>query len=40
VPTDVPPEYERSMQRITLAGDVPVGPDGSTSHALEGEAFG
>jgi alpha-ketoglutarate-dependent sulfate ester dioxygenase len=40
VPTDVPPEYERSMQRITLAGDVPVGPDGSISQALEGEAFG
>jgi alpha-ketoglutarate-dependent taurine dioxygenase len=40
VPTDVPPEYERSMQRITLAGDTPVGPDGSTSYALEGSAFG
>jgi alpha-ketoglutarate-dependent sulfate ester dioxygenase len=40
VPTDVPPQYERSMQRITLAGDVPVGPDGSTSYALAGAAFG
>lgn len=40
VPTDVPPGMHRSMQRITLAGDVPVGPDGSTSYALEGEAFG
>jgi alpha-ketoglutarate-dependent taurine dioxygenase len=40
VPGDVPDEFERSMQRITLAGDVPVGPDGSTSYALEGEAFG
>ena len=39
VPTDVPPEYERSMQRITLAGDVPVGPDGSTSYSLAGSAF-
>ena len=39
VPTDVPPEYERSMQRITLAGDIPVGPDGSTSYALTGSAF-
>ena len=39
VPTDTPPEYERSMQRITLAGDVPVGPDGSASYVLEGEAF-
>jgi taurine dioxygenase len=39
VPTDVPKEFERTMQRITLAGDIPVGPDGSTSHALSGEAF-
>jgi taurine dioxygenase len=39
VPTDVPPEYERTMQRITLAGDLPVGPDGSTSYALSGDAF-
>ena len=29
------------MQRITLAGDVPVGADGSTSYVLEGdENFG
>jgi alpha-ketoglutarate-dependent taurine dioxygenase len=39
VPTDVPAGFERSMQRITLAGDVPIGPDGSTSHALAGETF-
>ncbi len=39
VPLDVPPQYERTMQRITLAGDVPVGPDGSTSYALSGAAF-
>jgi alpha-ketoglutarate-dependent taurine dioxygenase len=39
VPTDVPKEFERSMQRITLAGDVPVGPDGSTSYALAGDTF-
>jgi taurine dioxygenase len=39
VPTDVPPEYERTMQRITLAGDIPVGPDGSKSYALSGDAF-
>jgi taurine dioxygenase len=38
VPTDVPPGMHRSMQRITLAGDVPVGPDGSTSHSLSGES--
>jgi alkyl sulfatase len=39
VPTDVPPGARRSMQRITLAGDVPVGPDGSTSFALAGATF-
>jgi alpha-ketoglutarate-dependent taurine dioxygenase len=39
VPTDVPLGFHRSMQRITLAGDIPVGPDGSTSYPLEGEAF-
>jgi taurine dioxygenase len=40
VPIDVPPQFERTMQRITLAGDVPVGPDGSTSYALAGDTFG
>ena len=35
VPTDVPPGMHRSMQRITLAGDVTVGPDGSTGRALD-----
>lgn len=39
VPTDVPPGAHRSMQRITLAGDVPVGPDGKQSYALAGETF-
>jgi taurine dioxygenase len=39
VPTDIPPGARRSMQRITLAGDVPVGPDGSTSFALAGATF-
>ena len=39
VPTDIPPGMHRSMQRITLAGDLPVGPDGSTSYALSGAAF-
>jgi taurine dioxygenase len=38
-PTDVPHGVPRSMQRITLAGDVPVGPDGSTSYALSGDGF-
>jgi taurine dioxygenase len=40
VPTDVPVGHHRSMQRITIAGDVPVGPDGSTSYALTGDTFG
>ena len=39
VPTDVLPEFHRSMQRITLAGDVPVGPDGQPGYALAGESF-
>lgn len=39
VPTDIPAGMHRSMQRITIAGDTPVGPDGSTSYALEGAAF-
>jgi taurine dioxygenase len=39
VPTDVPAGAHRSMQRITLAGDTPVGPDGFVSYPLAGEAF-
>ena len=39
VPTDVPVGHHRSMQRITIAGDVPVGPDGSKSYAATGETF-
>ena len=39
VPTDVPPGAHRSMQRITLAGDLPVGPDGSVSYSLSGDTF-
>src|SRR3954447_1337613 len=39
VPTDTPKEFERTMQRITIAGDVPVGPDGTSSYALAGETF-
>lgn len=35
VPTDIPPGVHRSMQRITLAGDLAVGPDGSRSYPLE-----
>jgi taurine dioxygenase len=40
VPTDIPAGMHRSMQRITIAGDLSVGPDGTTSYALEGDAFG
>jgi alpha-ketoglutarate-dependent taurine dioxygenase len=40
VPTDVPSGFHRSMERITLAGDLPVGPDGSTSYGMAGAAFG
>jgi len=29
----------RTLHRITLTGDVPVGPDGFESVALEGGAF-
>ena len=39
VPTDVPQGMHRSVERITLAGDVPVGPDGFRSHPLQGEPF-
>lgn len=39
VPTDVPPGMHRSMQRITLAGDLPRGVDGSESYALTGDTF-
>ena len=38
-PTDIPPGMPRSMQRITIAGDLPVGPDGSTSYSLSGDTF-
>lgn len=35
VPTDTPAGMVRSMQRITLAGDVPVGVDGEKSYAID-----
>lgn len=35
VPTDVPAGMHRSMQRITLAGELTVGPDGSTGRAFD-----
>jgi taurine dioxygenase len=37
VPTDVRGE-RRAMERVTIAGDIPVGPDGSRSHAVEAPA--
>ena len=37
VPTDVPAGHHRSMQRITLAGDLTVGVDGQQSYALSGD---
>ncbi len=36
VPTDVPAGMHRSMQRITLEGDLPVGVDGEVSCSMEG----
>ncbi len=39
VPTDVPPGMHRSMQRITVAGDLPKGPDGQESYPLVGDTF-
>ena len=31
--------YEREVRRVTLAGDIPMGPDGFTSGPLEGRLF-
>ncbi|HEX3946552.1 MAG TPA: TauD/TfdA family dioxygenase, partial [Acidimicrobiales bacterium] len=31
--------HDRVLHRITLVGDVPVGPDGRTSDAIAGDAF-
>jgi taurine dioxygenase len=39
VPDDIPPGMPRSMQRITLAGDVPLGPNGFRSYSLSGGSF-
>jgi taurine dioxygenase len=38
-PQDVPADVERVLHRVTLIGDVPVGPDGRTSELIEGEPF-
>ena len=34
VPTDIAPGMHRAVERITLAGETPVGPDGEASYAL------
>ncbi|BCP28492.1 hypothetical protein MINTM025_48480 [Mycobacterium intracellulare] len=33
-------DHERVLHRITLVGDIPVGPDGRPSEPLEGQFFG
>jgi taurine dioxygenase len=33
-PTDVPPQFQRTVQQMTLAGEPVKGPDGSLSYAL------
>jgi alpha-ketoglutarate-dependent taurine dioxygenase len=39
-PTDLGAvEHDRLLYRVTLVGDVPVGPDGRSSVAIEGEPF-
>jgi taurine dioxygenase len=38
-PSDLTTEHDRRLYRITLEGDVPVGPDGTESVALEGDPF-
>jgi taurine dioxygenase len=38
-PTDLTLDHDRRLYRITLVGDVPVGPDGRPSIALDGEPF-
>jgi alpha-ketoglutarate-dependent taurine dioxygenase len=39
-PLDVPDDQERRLYRVTLVGDVPVGPDGSPSTSISGEPLG
>uniref|UniRef100_UPI003F49B2A2 TauD/TfdA dioxygenase family protein n=1 Tax=Streptomyces chartreusis TaxID=1969 RepID=UPI003F49B2A2 len=38
-PADAPKGARRSLFRVTLLGDVPVGPDGGLSRAIAGEPF-
>jgi len=38
-PSDLTTDHDRRLYRVTLVGDVPVGPDGRASVALDGEPF-
>ena len=38
-PRDVPDDVPRTLHRVTLIGDVPVGPDGRRSELVAGEPF-
>ncbi|GFG51299.1 taurine dioxygenase [Mycolicibacterium agri] len=38
-PTDLTVDHDRRLYRVTLVGDVPKGPDGRESTALDGEPF-
>jgi alpha-ketoglutarate-dependent sulfate ester dioxygenase len=38
-PSDLTTDHDRKLYRVTLVGDVPTGPDGRPSIALEGEPF-
>ncbi|MHC9296051.1 TauD/TfdA dioxygenase family protein [Mycobacterium sp. LTG2003] len=38
-PSDLTTDHDRRLYRVTLAGDVPKGPDGQPSIALDGEPF-
>ncbi|WP_123024549.1 TauD/TfdA dioxygenase family protein [Mycolicibacterium stellerae] len=38
-PTDLTLDHDRRLYRVTLVGDVPQGPDGQPSVALDGEPF-
>ena len=38
-PTDLTLDHDRRLYRVTLVGDVPIGPDGRPSVALDGDPF-
>lgn len=38
-PSDLTADHDRRLYRVTLVGDVPVGPDGRPSVALDGDPF-